>query len=74
MSNVNKDSTVSLQAQLKIAKQALKAIRHGQNLGGYSNPEHIAAEALDRMWPLEKAQQIQGLVGHIKAGEESKYD
>ena len=51
---------VELQSALRIARVALETIRHGHS----RCPEKTAEEALDRMWPLERKQPLQGLVGH----------
>ena len=59
---MSKDRIIDLQKSLKIARDALELIRHGHS----RNPEATAEKALDAMWPLERKQQIQGLVGHEK--------
>lgn len=55
--------TIDLQKALSIARKALERIKHGARY-----PEDIAEAALDEMWPLEKKQQLQGLVGHVRRG------
>lgn len=57
---MSKDRIIELQKALKIARDALERIRHGHA----RNPEATAETALDAMWPLERKQQLQGLVGH----------
>lgn len=52
---------IELQRSLKIAREALERIKSG-HCG--SAPHRIAEDALDRIWPLEQKQPLQGLVGH----------
>lgn len=56
-----KSRVVELQAALKIAREALERIKTGHCR---SEPHRVAEDALDRMWPLERKQPLQGLVGH----------
>ena len=55
-----KQRVIDLQQALRIARSALENIKNGHS----RNPEREAEEALDRMWPLERKQPLQGLVGH----------
>lgn len=50
---------IDLQAQVKIACDALTRIKMGSR-----TPESLAEAALDAMWHLDPKQQLQGLVGH----------
>jgi hypothetical protein len=50
---------IELQKQVSIARGALLRISNGGN-----NPEVIAERALDKMWPLDLKQPLQGVVGH----------
>jgi hypothetical protein len=50
---------IELQRQVKIARHAL-----AQSGSGCSNPEQLANDTLDSMWPLERKQPLQKLVGH----------
>ena len=50
---------IELHRQIRVARTALVKIRAGRR-----DPEGIASEALDAMWPLDKKQPLQGLVGH----------
>lgn len=52
---------VSLQRQVKIARAALTKISLGCR-----DAEGVATEVIDEMWPLDKKQPLQGLVGHEK--------
>jgi hypothetical protein len=56
---MSKDRIVELQKSLRIARRALEAIKDG-----YRHPEGMASDALDAMFPLEKKQPLQGVVGH----------
>lgn len=51
---------IDLQAQIKIAREALERIRDQHT----SHPHNLAANALDSMFALERKQPLQGLVGH----------
>lgn len=55
----HKARVIELQRQLKIARDALERVKSGAR-----DPEGTAALALDKMWPLEPKQPLQGLVGH----------
>jgi hypothetical protein len=57
-----KQRVIDLQKALKISRVALEKIKFGHS----KSPEKDAEEALDLMWPLERKQQLQGLVGHEK--------
>lgn len=57
---MSKDRIVDLQKALKIARETLEKIKDGHS----RNPERDAEDALDRMWPLDRKQPLQGLVGH----------
>lgn len=59
MSGRDKERITELQRQVRIAKSALERIKHGT-----MTPQTVAEEALDTMWPLDKKQSIQGVVGH----------
>lgn len=59
MSGRDKERITELQRQVRIAKSALERIEHGT-----MTPQTVAEEALDTMWPLDKKQPIQGVVGH----------
>ena len=50
---------IELQKQVRIAREALEKIRHGSGC-----PERVAEDALERLWPLDRKQPLQGLVGH----------
>lgn len=54
-----KDRIVSLQGQLKIARDALNRISCGCR-----DPELAAVNALDDIWKLDRKQPLQGIVGH----------
>jgi hypothetical protein len=56
----DKQRIIDLQKALKIARATLEKIRYGSS----SNPEGDAETALEQMWPLERKQSLQGLVGH----------
>lgn len=60
MSKRDQDRITELQRQVAIAKRALELIAHGHS----RKPETTASDALDKMWPLDPKQQLQGLVGH----------
>lgn len=60
---MNKDRIVSLQRQLKIARDALTQIKSVDEQ--YSNRSvRVAEDALTEMWKLDPKQPLQGLVGH----------
>jgi len=59
---MSKDRIVELQKALRLAKQALEKIKHG-HLGRHE-ASFVAEAALDEIWPLERKQPLQGLVGH----------
>lgn len=59
MSGRDKERITELQRQVRIAKAALKRIKHGT-----MTLQTVAEEALDTMWPLDKKQLLQGVVGH----------
>ena len=61
MKNKDQQRIVALQKQVKIARTALAMIGRGCR-----DPEGIANQALDAMWPLDPKQPLQGLVGHEK--------
>ena len=50
---------VELQRSLNVARDALERIKAGTN-----HSQDIAADALDELFRLERAQPLQGLVGH----------
>lgn len=58
-----KTRIIELQRSLKIARDALEKIRHGHS----RNPEADAEQALEAMWPLDRKQPLQGLVGHERS-------
>lgn len=57
---MSKERIIELQKALKIARNTLEKIRDRHSY----NPEADADDALQRMWPLERKQPLQGLVGH----------
>lgn len=59
---MSKDRIIELQRQLKIARTALAMIGRGCR-----DPEGIANQAMDTMWPLDPKQPLQGLVGHERS-------
>lgn len=59
MSDQQQQRIIELQRQVRGAMKALNWIA-----AGCRNPEAVASEALDAMWPLERKQPLQGLVGH----------
>jgi hypothetical protein len=59
MSDKTQARIVELQKALKVARTALEKIRYSG-----SHAPSIAEEALDEMFRLERAQPLQGLVGH----------
>lgn len=59
MSDRQQERIISLQRQVKVARDALLRIREGTH-----NPERVAAEAMDAMWGDDVTQALQGLVGH----------
>lgn len=59
MADRQQERIISLQRQVKVARDALLRIREGT-----SNPERVAAEAMDAMWGDDITQALQGLVGH----------
>lgn len=56
----DKQRIVDLQRSLRIAKMALERIK----CSSYGDAGRIAEAALDEIWPLERKQPLQGLVGH----------
>lgn len=54
-----KTRIIELQRQVRVARLALTRIVHGSR-----NAEAIASEALENMWPLDRKQPLQGVVGH----------
>jgi hypothetical protein len=59
MSERQQERIISLQRQVKVARDALLRIREGTR-----DPERVAAEAMDTMWGDDITQALQGLVGH----------
>jgi hypothetical protein len=59
MGNNRQERIIALQRSLKIARDALTRIK-----AGTSRADHIAEDALDEMFRLERMQPLQGLVGH----------
>jgi hypothetical protein len=59
---MSKERSIELQKQLRLAKQALEKIKHGHT--GRYEASVIAEAALDEIWPLDRKQPLQGLVGH----------
>lgn len=53
------DRIVSLQRQLRIAREALTRI-----VSGSRDPEAIAGKALDEIWPLDRKQPHPIVAGH----------
>ena len=58
----DKKRIIELQRQVRIARTALELIRYGHC--GSRGPETVAEEALDKLFPLDAKQPLQGLVGH----------
>ncbi|WP_448952150.1 hypothetical protein [Labrys neptuniae] len=56
---MSKDRIMELQRQLKIARSALERIKYG-----VVDPQSVAEEALDKLFPLDPKQPLQGLCGH----------
>lgn len=59
MSKHDQELIRELRAQVKIAKEALTKIRFG-----CADADGVAEDALDRMWPHDDKQPLQGVVGH----------
>lgn len=59
MADRQQERIISLQRQVKVARDALLRIREGAR-----DPERLAAEAMDAMWGDDITQALQGLVGH----------
>jgi hypothetical protein len=64
MSKIKLDRVVELQRQVKIARTALEKIERGSG-----NHFEVAATALEKMWPSDRKQPLQVLVGHEKRRE-----
>jgi len=59
MSSKDKTRIAELQRQVRIAREALNKIKR------YSgDPSRTAATAIEKMWPLDVKQPLQGVVGH----------
>lgn len=59
MSDKKQERIINLQAQLKSAKAALAMIA-----AGCRNPESVADHCMYEIWPRDRKQPLQGLVGH----------
>ena len=55
----SQERIIELQRQIKIAKEAISKIKNGCR-----DPEGVAADAEEKIWPLDRKQPLQGLVGH----------
>lgn len=63
MKDKRQEHLVELQRQVNVARNALLRIASGHG----RNPEAEASNALDVMWPMDRKQPLQPLVGHGRA-------